>query len=58
LRKDIALRLKAEAERVAREYSNPLRERGNGEVFEVDERKLYSRTPRLEIRILEIEEQK
>jgi hypothetical protein len=37
MRKDIALKLKAEAERVAREYSNPLRERGNGEVFDVEE---------------------
>ena len=37
MRKEIALRLRDEAERVAREYSNPNREYGNGEVFEVDE---------------------
>jgi len=37
MRKEIALRLREEAERVAREYSNPNREYGNGEVFEVDE---------------------
>jgi len=36
--KEIALRLRAEAARVAREYSNPLRDRNPGaEVFEVDE---------------------
>lgn len=37
MRRDIALKLKEEAERVAKEYSNPFREYGNGEVFEVDE---------------------
>ena len=37
MRKEIAIRLREEAERVAREYSNPNREYGNGEVFEVDE---------------------
>jgi hypothetical protein len=37
MRKDIALRLREEAERVAREFSKPMRERGNGEIFEVDE---------------------
>jgi len=38
MRKDIALRLREEAERVAKEFSNPLRERNPGaEIFEVDE---------------------
>ena len=38
MRKEIALRLRAEAERVAKEFSNPLRERNpGGEIFEVDE---------------------
>jgi hypothetical protein len=37
MRKDIALKLREEADRVAREYSNPNREYGNGETFEVEE---------------------
>lgn len=37
MRKDIALKLKAEAERVAREFSNPFRDRNpGGEIFELE----------------------